>query len=70
MYRLRVEGMSCMHCRTAVENALNAFDGVTAQADEKTGIVTVQYKGLPDLDFLDKLSAAVAEAGYTVKEVL
>ncbi|MGT2653288.1 cation transporter [Staphylococcus aureus] len=42
---LNVEGMSCGHCKSAVESALNNIDGVTS-ADvnlDKNGQVSVQY---------------------------
>ncbi len=68
-YMLAVEGMHCSHCKEAVENALNAFDGVTAEADYETGIVTIRYDGYPALELLDALKKAVEEVGYSVKEI-
>lgn len=68
-YVLAVEGMHCAHCKETVEAALNAFEGVAAEADCETGIVKIQYNGYPDLELLDALKKAVEEAGYSVKEI-
>ncbi len=39
-----VEGMSCGHCKSAVESALNSIDGVTsADVNLENGQVSVQY---------------------------
>lgn len=41
---LNVEGMSCGHCKSAVESALNNIDGVTsADVNLENGQVSVQY---------------------------
>lgn len=41
---LNVEGMSCGHCKSAVESALNNIDGVTsAEVNLENGQVSVQY---------------------------
>ncbi len=61
---LKVEGMTCGHCKAAVEKALKALDGVEDAAvnlDEKTAEVTLN-KEVAD-DFLAK---AVTDAGYEV----
>lgn len=68
-YVLAVEGMHCAHCQETVEDALNAFEGVTAKADCETGTVQIHYDGCPDLGLLDALKQAVEEAGYSVKEI-
>lgn len=59
---LKLDGLSCEHCREAVENALQAVAGITGVRVELTrqevrvaGIVTVP-----------ELSKAVETAGYTV----
>lgn len=36
-----IEGMHCDHCKTAVENALNSIDGVTAKVNLKKNQATV-----------------------------
>lgn len=68
-YTLLLEGMNCEHCRENAEAALNAFPGIQAAVDLKTQTATVAYTGLPDMELLDKLKAAVEGEGFTVKEV-
>ncbi|MDD4436715.1 MAG: heavy metal translocating P-type ATPase [Tissierellia bacterium] len=61
---LKVEGMTCGHCKAAVEKALKAVDGVEDAAvnlEEKTAEVTLN-KEVPD----DVLAKAVTDAGYQV----
>lgn len=61
---LKVEGMSCGHCKAAVERALKAVDGVeNAMVDlsKKTAEVTLS-KEVGD----DALKKAVEDAGYEV----
>ena len=61
---LKVEGMTCGHCKAAVEKALKAVDGVEDAAvnlEEKTAEVTLN-KEVPD----DVLAKAVTDAGYEV----
>ena len=62
---LDVEGMSCAHCKAAVEDELNALPGIEqANADVATGTVEVRYDeskvGTEDL------KSAIDEAGYRV----
>lgn len=68
-YVMHLEGVSCDHCRANAEAALNAFPGIRAAVDLRTQTATVVYSGLPDLELLDKLKAAVEKEGFTVKEV-
>jgi len=59
---LKVEGMTCMHCKMRVEKALRAVGGVEAvQVDlvKKEAVVT----GAADRASLEK---AVEDAGYKV----
>ena len=59
---LKVEGMSCNHCKMAVEKALKAVNGVEGaevNLDKKEVVVT----GAADQD---KLAQAIEDAGYTV----
>lgn len=65
--RLIVEGMSCGHCKAAVERALKGIDGVEnaiVDLSNKTAEVTLNK----DIDN-DILSKAVTDAGYDVVEV-
>lgn len=64
---LKVEGMSCAHCKAAVEEELNGLEGVErSNADFETGAVEVVYDesrvGTADL------KGAIEEAGYTLKQ--
>ena len=57
----RVPGMSCGHCKAAVEGELARVPGVErAEADLETKLVTVHGERLLD----DVLRAAIEEAGY------
>ncbi len=62
---LNVEGMSCGHCKAAVEGELNKLDGVQrANADVERGTVEVSYdEGNLTTEDLEE---AIEEAGYTV----
>jgi copper chaperone len=64
---LNVEGMSCAHCKAAVEEELNGLEGVEiSNANVESGTVEVVYDesrvGTADL------KSAVEEAGYTLKQ--
>ncbi|MCX5876180.1 MAG: heavy-metal-associated domain-containing protein [Deltaproteobacteria bacterium] len=59
---LKIDGMTCMHCKTAVEEALLGVPGVTgAQVD----LITKQamVAGVADLT---AMATAVDEAGFKV----
>ena len=58
---IKIEGMSCAHCKAHVEQALNAIDGVQAvvSLSDKTADVTLT-KDVSD----EVLTKAVADAGY------
>ena len=62
---LNVEGMSCAHCKAAVEEELEKLPGVEySNADPEKGTVEVRYDEgkVANAD----LEGAVEEAGYTV----
>lgn len=60
MTDLTVSGMTCGHCKKAVEEALSSVDGVTSvDVDLDAGRAKVEGGNL------DALLAAVAEEGYT-----
>jgi len=62
---LKVEGMSCDHCRMAVEKALKTIDGVTGvKVDLDTGKVSVEYESGSVNEGV--LKEAVRQAGYEV----
>lgn len=57
---ITVEGMSCDHCEQAVEEALEALDGVSAAtADHESDSATVEGPADPGA-----LVGAVEDAGY------
>lgn len=58
--RLRVNGMTCQHCVTAVFTALTPVEGIIA-ADVNVGSVSVEHDGSVTAD---ALRAAIAVAGY------
>lgn len=58
---LKIEGMSCAHCSTRVEQALNALDGVTAKVELKKKRAVVEGDASDEI-----LSKAVEDAGYKV----
>ena len=63
---LNVEGMSCGHCKAAVEGELNRLPGVEySNADPEKGTVEVRYDDSRTTD--EDLEGAVEEAGYTVR---
>ena len=62
---LNVEGMSCGHCKAAVEGELGKLLGVErSEADVEKVIVEVRYD--EGRVTTDDLQEAVAQAGYTV----
>lgn len=64
---IKVEGMSCGHCVSAVKGALEALQGVhavTVQLD--SGQVEVTYED--SLVKVADLHEAITEQGYDVKE--
>ncbi len=62
-----IEGMMCMHCVRHVTNALGSVEGTTdINVDLDGGKATF----IAGEDKLDRLKAAVTEAGYEVTEVI
>ena len=59
---IKIEGMMCGHCEAHVKKALDAIEGVKAEASHEAGtaVVTME-KDVPE----DVLKKAVEEAGYT-----
>lgn len=61
--KLRIDGMSCQHCKSAVEQAIKdvtGVEGVDVSLDE--GVAVVRGNPSPD-----ELVEAVREAGYEAK---
>lgn len=60
---MTISGMTCGHCSSRVEKALNAIDGVQAKVDLEAGRANISYSGaISD----DVLKAAVEQVGYAV----
>jgi copper chaperone CopZ len=56
-----VSGMSCAHCKAAVEGEVGSVPGVEfVEADVESKLVVVRGEGLED----GALRAAIDEAGY------
>jgi copper chaperone len=61
---LKITGMSCHHCKNAVEGAAKAVPGVgSAVVDLTAGTLTVQGEGIDRA----AVAAAVEELGYRVE---
>lgn len=63
---IQVEGMSCDHCKHAVETALTDLDGVsTADVSLEAGNVKVDYDA--DKVAMLQMKDAIEDQGYDVK---
>ena len=62
---LNVKGMTCNHCKMAVEKSLNSLDGVdSAEVNLDAGKVSVTYDDSKIK--LDAMNEAIKEEGYEV----
>ncbi|MBO1198178.1 copper chaperone CopZ [Staphylococcus simiae] len=62
---LKVEGMSCAHCKSAVESALTELNGVdSAQVNLEQGNVEVQYDD--SQVSTTQMKDAIEDQGYDV----
>ena len=63
--QFNVTGMSCAHCKAAVEGELNKLSGVeSSNANVETGAVEVSYD--ENRVGTEQLEGTIEEAGYTV----
>ncbi|RIP37168.1 copper chaperone [Staphylococcus gallinarum] len=63
---ITVDGMSCEHCKQAVEGALTNLDGVTtAEVNLSDGNVTVNYDQTQVTT--DNMKDAIEDQGYDVR---
>lgn len=63
---LQVKGMSCGHCKMAVENALKELDGVTqAEVNLEAGKVDVTFDDSKVT--VDAMKEAIEDQGYDVE---
>lgn len=61
--KLKIDGMSCGHCVSAVDKALKAVDGVQVE-QVAIGSATVSYD--PASTSAEKITQAIEDEGYTV----
>ncbi|MFD1020210.1 copper chaperone CopZ [Thalassobacillus hwangdonensis] len=62
---LRVEGMSCGHCKSSVEEGVGNLEGVSqVLVDLDDGLVTVEYD--PAKSTLETIKQTIYEEGYDV----
>ena len=62
---LRVEGMSCNHCKMAVETAVKKLTGMTtAEVDLAAKTLTVEFDN--DKTSAEEIRHAVEETGFEV----
>lgn len=63
---IRINGMTCDHCKAWVERSLNELDGVSAKVNLKKGAAVVSC----DREISDEqLRSAVEKVGYQVVEI-
>jgi copper chaperone len=62
---IKVGGMSCGHCVSAVEGSVKELNGIsTVKVNLDEGLVDVEFD--PALISLDKIKEAIDEQGYDV----
>ena len=60
---IKIQGMTCDHCKAAVEQALNEIDGVqSAEVNLENGTAKVTYDA-NKVD-IDHFTESIDEAGY------
>lgn len=61
--KLKIDGMSCAHCKKALEMAIGQLEGVhSVQVDLPTNLATIQVE---DETLKEKIRETIIEAGYT-----
>ncbi|HAG10490.1 MAG TPA: hypothetical protein DCK76_03690 [Desulfotomaculum sp.] len=62
---LKVSGMSCMHCKAAVQEALTGVAGVkSTEVNLDQGKATVTFD--PEVATVDKMREAIKQSGFEV----
>jgi len=62
--QIKVEGMTCMHCKAAVEKELSQVEGINSvEANHQSGVVSLDGK----VDSWEKVEAVIRKAGYVFK---
>lgn len=64
--RIKVDGMTCDHCKKRVENALNSIHQVNAKVDLSAGEAVVK---LGEAVSEDRLREAIEHEGYRVVSI-
>lgn len=61
-----VEGMTCDHCKSRVENAVNGIDGAAAKVNlkKKEAVISMERE-ISD----DEIRTAIEKAGYHVTQI-
>jgi len=61
--KLIIEGMSCSHCKKALEAAISQMEGVNCVSiDLEKSLATIEVE---DEGLKEKIREAIIEAGYT-----
>lgn len=62
--KISIEGMSCSHCKMALETAIGQLDGVQAvEVDLEKNQATIEAED----DMLETIRSTIIEGGYTTK---
>ena len=63
---VKIEGMTCEHCKNWVEKSINDIDGAAAKVNlkKKEAIISLE-KDVPD----EQICAAIQKAGYNVVSI-
>ncbi|HOB34441.1 MAG: heavy-metal-associated domain-containing protein [Firmicutes bacterium] len=60
---IKIEGMSCQHCKMALEKAIGQLEGVNSvEVDLEAGTASIE---VANADLQDKIIETIKEAGYT-----
>lgn len=59
---IKVDGMTCNHCKASVEDAANSINGVEGQVNLEQGTLTLQMEN----DQTEAVKAAVEDIGFDV----
>lgn len=63
---VRIEGMTCEHCRNRVERAVNRIDGAAARVNLKKKQAVISMERMVSDE---EIRTAIENAGYTVIEI-
>lgn len=59
--KFKIEGMSCNHCRSVIENALNRIPGVQAEVSLSPPEVLIDFEGTEER--IKEFQAVLSEEG-------